>query len=175
MAELSAWFVPLCVAGILIFSLCKGVAVFSEFIAGAKEGAKNSAEILPSLIGLITAVTMLRESGALELLGKALQPVVEWLGIPGEIVPMILLRPISGGGSIALLENLIKTYGADSFAGRVASVMAGSTETTFYTIAVYFGAVQVKKTRYTLPSALTADFACTALSISFVRLLFPAG
>jgi len=170
--EISAWFVPVAVASVLLFGLIRRVPVFSEFVAGAKEGAKNSVEILPSLIGLITAVTMLRASGAMELLERGIGAVTTQLGIPQEVLPMALLRPISGSGSIALLENLLKTYGPDSLPGRIASVMAASTETTFYTIAVYFGAVRVKKTRYALPAALTADCACTIVSILTVHLLF---
>ena len=172
MKEISAWAVPVVVAFILIYGLIRRVPVFSEFVAGAGEGAKNSIELLPSLIGLITAVTMLRASGAIELLEQAVGPTAARLGIPQEIIPMVLLRPVSGSGSIALLENLLKTYGPDSLPGRIASVMAASTETTFYTIAVYFGAVRVKKTRYALPAALTADCACTVISILTVHLLF---
>lgn len=172
MRELSAWFVPTVVALILLYGLIRRVPVFSEFATGAGEGAKNSLEILPSLIGLITAVTMLRASGAIELLEQAVGPAAVRLGIPREVIPMILLRPISGSGSIALLENLLKTCGVESFPGKAASVMAASTETTFYTIAVYFGAVHVKKTRYAIPAALTADLVCTAVSVAAVRLLF---
>ena len=172
MKELSAWVVPVAVALILLFGLIRKVPVFSEFVAGAKEGAQNSVDILPSLVGLITAVTMLRASGAMELMEQGISVLTAHLGVPREIFPMILLRPISGSGSIALLDNVLKTYGPDSLPGRIASVMAASTETTFYTIAVYFGAVRVKKTRYALPAAMVADCTCTIVSILTVHLLF---
>ena len=172
MKEISAWVVPAVVALILLYGLIRRVPVFSEFAAGAGEGVRNSIEILPSLIGLITAVTMLRASGAIELLEQGIGAAAVRLGVPQEVLPMILLRPISGSGSIALLENLLKTCGPDSLPGRVASVMAASTETTFYTIAVYFGAVRIKKTRYALPAALTADVVCTVVSILSVHLFF---
>lgn len=172
MGNLSAYFVPFVVIIILIIGLVRRVPVFSEFIIGAKEGAKSCAAILPSLVGLITAVTMFKASGALDMLSAFLRPAAQWIGIPPEVIPLALLRPVSGGGSIALLENLIKTLGPDSFAGRMAAVMAGSTETTFYTITVYFGAVGIKKTRHALPAALCADFASFIMAGITVRLFF---
>lgn len=172
MATFSAYFVPVIVAGILVFALIRRVPVFNEFISGAKEGARTCADILPSLVGLITAVSMFRASGALDLLSAAFDPVTSFIGLPKEVIPLALLRPISGGGSIAMLENLIKTYGPDSFAGRVASVMCGATETTFYTITVYFGAVNIKKTRHALPSSILADCTCIVVAVLAVQLIF---
>lgn len=169
---ISVWAVPAAVCVILIAALMRRVPVFTEFMEGAKEGVASCMRIFPSLLGLITAVTMLRVSGALDLLAHALTPVTAALGLPAELVPLVLLRPISGGGAIALLQELLHAVGPDSFAGRVASVMAGATETTFYTITVYFGAVGVRKMRHTLPAALTADVMCILLSLLTVRWFF---
>lgn len=172
MGNLSSYFVPVVVVLILLTAFARKVPVFSEFVAGAKEGAKSCVSILPSLVGLITAVTMFKASGALDMISAFLRPAVQWMGVPPEVIPLALLRPVSGSGSIALLENLIKTLGPDSFAGRMAAVMAGSTETTFYTITIYFGAVGIKKTRHALPAALCADFASFIMAGITVRLFF---
>lgn len=168
---IGVWVVPAAVGLLLMVALLRRVPLFAEFTCGVKEGAAACLRIFPTLIGLVTAITMLRASGALDLLAQLLQPITSKIGLPSELVPLVLLRPVSGGGSIALLQELLQQCGADSFAGRVAAVMAGSTETTFYTIAVYYGAVGVKKMRYTLPAALTADCACVLCSLLTVRLL----
>jgi len=139
---------------------------------GATDGVKILYKILPSLIALLTAVYMLRASGALDILTRLLSPVTSYLGIPGECVPLGVLRPFSGSGALALGADVIKTYGADSYIGRVAAVMLGSAETTFYTIAVYFGALKLNRTRYAVPAALIADFAGYIGSVIAVKLLF---
>lgn len=172
MHSITGYFVPFIVVLIIIIGLFRKVAVFNEFIIGAKEGAKSCFSILPSLVGLITAVAMFKASGALDMLSAFLRPGAELVGIPAEVIPLALLRPVSGGGSIALLENLIKTCGPDSFAGRMASVMTGATETTFYTITVYFGAIGIKKTRHALPAALCADFTSFIMAGVAVRLFY---
>ena len=170
---LNVWAVPVVVAGILLTALVRRIPVFDAFMEGARTGARSCMGIFPSLLGLITAVSMLRASGALELLAQAVTPLTAKMGLPAELVPLVLLRPVSGGGSIALLQELLGQVGPDSFAGRAASVMAGATETTFYTITVYFGAVNIRKTRHTLPAALLADVACVLLSLLTVRWFFP--
>ncbi len=172
MGEITAYFVPAVMLAILAVALARKVPVFNEFVFGAKEGAKSCFSILPSLVGLITAVSMFKASGALDMLSAFLRPAASLLGIPSEVIPLALLRPVSGSGSIALLENLIKSLGPDSFAGRMAAVMAGATETTFYTITVYFGAIAIKKTRHALPAALCADFASFIMAGVTVRLFF---
>ena len=154
-----------------VFGLCKKVGVFDAFLCGAKEGLSTAYLIAPTLVGLITAVTMLRASGAVEALTDLISPVAQKLGFPAEIVPVAVLRPISGGGSSALLLSILEQFGADSFAGRVVSVMAGSTETTFYAIAVYYGSVGIKKSRHTLGAGLCADFTAVVFSVLTVRLL----
>ena len=164
-------FMPLFIAAVIVFGLTKKVPLFDAFVSGAKDGIRTLVKIAPTLVGLIVAVDMLKASGATELLCNAVTPLANALGFPKEIVPMVLLRPISGGGATALLTNIYKDYGPDSFAGQVASVLAGSTETTFYAIAVYFGSVGVKKTRHTLISALSADFTAAVMAVLTVRLL----
>ena len=170
---LNVWTVPAVVTAILLTALCRRTAVFDAFLEGARAGVRSCMGIFPSLLGLITAVSMLRASGALELLAQVLTPLTAKIGLPAELVPLVLLRPVSGGSSIALLQELLGQVGPDSFAGRVASVMAGATETTFYTITVYFGAVHIRNTRHTLPAALLADLACVLLSLLTVRCFFP--
>ncbi|MDU7337971.1 MAG: spore maturation protein [Clostridium sp.] len=172
MADIGSMVVPATIFFILIFGFVRKVPVFDVFVSGAKEGAMSCFDILPSLVGLILAVNMLSASGALDLVSSALRPAALALGLPPEVMPLALMRPVSGSGSNALLLQLFRDYGPDSFVGRVASVMNGSTETTFYAIAVYFGAVGIKKTRHTIPAALTADLVGYIASVWAVRILF---
>lgn len=172
MPKLTDMIIPVVLCLILIIGLARRVEVFDEFVAGAKDGLSVSFGILPSLILLMTAVGMFKASGALDVITHALGPVADFLHIPKDVVPLAILRPISGSGSLAFYENMLTTYGPDSFIGRVASVMQGSTETTFYTIAVYYGAAKVSKTRHTLPCAMTADVVGFIMSATAVRLFF---
>ena len=160
-------------AGIITtFALIKRVPVFDIFITGAREGFATLYKIAPTILGLVFAVSLLRSSGAIEVICRAAEPLAELLGFPKEIVPMALLRPVSGGGSTALLMSVFEDCGPDSFAGRVASVLAGSRETTFYAIAMYYGCVGVKKVRHTLIAAIAADLTAVIMSVVFVRLYF---
>lgn len=163
--------IPLVAVTFVIYGLIRRVGVFDAFLQGAKEGLFTAYTIAPTLVGLITAVTMLRASGAIDWLSDFVTPLAEKLGFPAEIVPVAVLRPISGGGSTALLLNILEESGPDSFAGRIVSVMAGSTETTFYAIAVYYGSVGIKKARHTLVAGLSADFTALVFSVLTVRLL----
>lgn len=165
-------FMPVFIAVVIAFGFIKKVPLFDAFADGAKEGIFTLLKIAPTLVGLIVAVNMLKASGVTDALCTAVQPLAEKLGFPKEIVPMVLLRPISGGGSTALLTGIYRDYGPDSFAGRVASVLAGSTETTFYAITVYFGSVNIKKIRHTLVSALSADFTAAVMAVLTVRMMF---
>ena len=126
--------------------------------------------MLSSITGLVVAVSMLKESGAMDILSSVLKPITSLFGVPEEITPMALLSPVSGGGSLSLFESILKSYGADSFIGQVASVVMGSTDTTLYAVTVYYAAVNIKNTRHTLISGLAADFMSLALSAFFVRL-----
>jgi len=162
--------VPCVIGLIILYGFIRKVPVFDVFLEGAKSGLVTVYNIAPTMIGLIVAISMLRASGALDFLCTLISPAAEFLGIPPEVVPFGLLRPISGGGSTALFTNLIKENGPDSFVGRVASVVAGSTETTFYAVAVYFGSIGVKRIRHTLSAGLLADLTGFIFSVLTVRL-----
>lgn len=164
-------FMPAFIAVVVIFGLFKKVPIFEAFTAGAKDGFKTLYSLAPTLVGLIVAVNMLKASGATDIICDFISPFAENLGFPKEIVPMILLRPISGGGSTALLTGIYKDYGPDSFAGLCASVLAGSTETTFYAVAVYFGSAGIKKIRHTLIAALAADFTAAVMAVITVKIM----
>lgn len=157
MDKIGIYVVPVVIVLIVVFGVIKKVNIFDSFTTGAKEGISSLISIAPSLIGLVLAVTMLDSSGFFDIITQALSPLCEKIGIPPEVVPLGLMRPVSGSGSFALLNSILEKYGADSIIGKTASVMAGSTETTFYAITVYFGSVGIRKTRHTIPSALTAD------------------
>lgn len=154
---------------IVIFGLARRVPVFDTFIQGAREGFFTLWQIAPTLLGLIFAVSLLRTSGASDVICGFLAPLADAVGFPAEVVPMALLRPVSGGGSTALLMSVFENCGPDSFAGRVASVLAGSSETTFYAVTLYFGSVGVKKIRHTLIAAIAADLTAMILSAVTVR------
>lgn len=163
-------------AAVLFVSLLLGwyrrVSVFDCFTAGAKEGLLTTVQVFPSLLGLLTAIGMLKASGALDFLLRFITPISRLLHIPDAVMPLALMRPVSGSGSLAMVADILNRYGADSFVGRVASVMMGSTETTFYTIAVYFGSVGIRKTRHTLGASLLADFFGMVLSVAAVWFFF---
>ena len=165
----------LVVPALLCFTACyalgKKVDVYAALTCGAEEGLHILLHILPSLIALLSAVYMFRASGAMEYLGVLLSPLLEKVGIPPETAPLLLIRPISGSGALAVGSELMAAYGPDSYIGRVAAVMLGSSETTFYTIAVYFGSVGIVKTRYTIPASLCADAVMFLSSAAAVRLL----
>lgn len=163
--------IPIIITMIICYGLYKKVNLFECFVSGAKEGIETTVNILPSLIGLVCAMSMLRASGAIETLCIFLKPVLNFLKFPEELVPLALMRPISGSGALAIINDLINTYGPDSFIGKCASVMAGSTETTFYTLAVYLGSVGITNSRFTVKSALLADLTAIILSVILVRLL----
>lgn len=168
---MSNYVIPFFIALIMIIGLAKKVDVFTEFTEGAKENLKASVSVLPSLIALMTAIGMFKASGALELISTAISPMTSFLGFPEECIPLAIIRPISGSGALAVFENILTDVSPDSFAGRVASVIIGSTETTFYTIAVYYGITKVKKTRQALPASLAADFTGFVLSALTVRIV----
>lgn len=170
--DVSALLVPLLLAFVALFGLGRRVNVYDALTRGAAEGLAILVRILPSLVGLLTAVYMLRASGAMELLGTLAAPVLERLGIPPETAALLFIRPVSGSGALAVGSELMASHGPDSYIGRVAAVMLGSTETTFYTIAVYFGAAGIRKTRYAIPAALIADLAGFMAAAFAVRLVF---
>lgn len=164
--------IPLIIAGIALYGIWKRVDVYDALIHGAGDGLGVLLRIVPALIALLTAVYMLRASGLLELAARWLGPVLCRLGIPPETVGLLLVRPVSGSAALGVGAELISAYGPDSTIGRTAAVMLGSTETTFYTIAVYFGATGIKKTRYAIPAALCADLAAFFAAAFAVRLFW---
>ena len=172
MIKISDYIIPFIIVLIILFGAFKGVNVFEEFISGAKNGFKTIYTITPSLLALIFAIELMKSSGGLEVLCSILSPLTNILGIPRELTPLTILSPISGSGSVSMFERILKDNGPDSFIGRCASVMMGSTETTFYTMTLYYSSVNIKKTRHTLPSALCADFTSFILSPKFVKLFF---
>ena len=168
----SDFLIPSLFAFLALFSLFRRQDGYEALCRGAKDGFQVTLRILPPLIGLLTGIYMLRASGALDVITSLLSPLFSFAGLPPEVAPLVLIRPISGSGALAVGSDLIRTYGPDSHIGRVTAVMMGSTETTFYTIAVYFGTAGVRRTRYTLPAALVADIAGFVFSALAVRVFF---
>ena len=168
--DYTAAIMPLIISMTVGYSMLKGYPVFDDFMRGAAEGLRTCVHILPTLVGLLTAVYMLRASGMIDMLSYAMAPLLSLLGIPAECAPLMLLKPFSGSGGLAIGSEIINHSGVDSYAGRVAAVMLGSAETTFYTIAVYFGAVGIKNSRYTIPAALCADLTAFVMAAVTVRL-----
>ena len=170
--NLSSLVIPVLLASVAAVGLGRRVDVYAALTHGAEEGLGVLLRIVPALVGLLTAVSMFRASGAMDALSGLLAPVLEWLGIPAQTAPLLLIRPVSGSGALAVGTDLMTTYGPDSYIGRVAAVMLGSTETTFYTIAVYFGSAGIHRTRHAIPAALLADLTGFVASAFAVRLFF---
>ena len=175
MDKIGSFSIPVVMIVIVAYGLIKKVSVFDVFLKGAAEGVKSTVSILPALVALVMAVEMLKSSGALDILTRAIAPLTNRIGIPAETIPLGLLRPVSGSGAMAVYRGISETHPVNSFVNRVASVMMGSSETTFYTIAVYFGAAGVKKLRHTVPAALCADFTAFFASAATVTLFFHKG
>lgn len=168
------YLVPGLLFGIAALALGRGQDPYPLMLHGAKEGLSVLGSIVPSLIVLLSAVAMLRASGAAELLSRWAAPVFSFFGIPPQTALLVLIRPFSGSAALAVGMELMRQYGVDSLIGRTAAVMLGSTETTFYTISVYFGAAGIQKTRYTIPAALFADFVGFFMASASVRWFFGA-
>ncbi|MFP4016354.1 MAG: spore maturation protein [Halanaerobiales bacterium] len=171
-STISAWSVPVIILIIILSGIIKGVKIYEVFTEGAADGIKTVLRIFPYLLAMILAINIFRASGALEMLVGILKPISTRLNIPEAVMPLLFLRPLSGSGSLAYTDNLLKAYGADSFIGKLASTIQGSTETTFYIIAVYFGAIGIKKYRYALTVGLLADFAGFFAAVFICKLLF---
>ena len=169
---LSYLVLPLILVGFPLYGLYKRVPVYEKFVEGAKEGFNVAVRIIPYLVAILFAIAMFRASGAMDFLVGALDPVTGLIGFPGEVIPMAIVRPLTGSGSAAIVVDMINQYGEDSLLVKMAAVMFGSTETTFYVIAVYFGAVNIKRTRHAVAAGLTADFSAMIIAVWTVRLLF---
>lgn len=169
---ISMYAIPVIFVVILFAGIVKEVRVYDVFVESAKDGVTTIIRIIPSLVGLLVAIGIFKASGALDLLIFTVKPVADIINIPSEVLPLAFLRPISGSASLALVSDTLKTYGPDSYIGRVVSTMMGSTETIFYTVAVYYGAVGIKNIRYTLVAALIADAASVIASVAICTFVF---
>ncbi len=169
---LSIWAIPFFLIAIPLYGTLKKVKVYESFVEGAKGGFQMALRIIPYLVAILVAVGMLRGAGAIDLLSRWLDPVLRRVGFPVEILPLAIMRPLSGSGSLGIVTELIKVHGPDSFIGRLAASAYGSTETTFYVLAVYFGAVGIKKARHAVISGLIADIASLIAAIIICRFVF---
>ena len=162
---------PFAVCFVILYGIINKLPVFEIFLKGAKKALSGTADLLPALTALCLTVSMLSASGALEIPGKLLSPAARLLGIPEEVLPLCIISPLSGSGSLSVLEEIFRDFSPDSFIGRTASVIAGASETTFYAVAVYFGSVGITKTRHTIPSALAADITTYIAAAFFCRIM----
>lgn len=169
---ISVWAIPALIAGIPLYGMFRGVKVYESFVSGAKEGFQVGIRIIPYLVAIMVAVGMLRGAGAIDLLSRWLDPLLSRVGMPTEILPLAIMRPLSGSGSMGIVAELVKTHGPDSFIARLAASAYGSTETTFYVLAVYFGAVGIKKARHAVITGLVADVISLIAAIIFCRMAF---
>ncbi|MGB2714205.1 MAG: spore maturation protein [Vicinamibacterales bacterium] len=169
---ISLWAMPVLLVAIPLAGIIRRVKVYDVFIEGAKEGFEVAVRIIPFLVGILVAIGMFRGSGAMDLLMAGLRPVVAPTGFPAELLPLAILRSLSGSGSLAFTTDLIKTHGPDSFIARAAATLYGSSETTFYVLAVYFGAVGVSRTRHAVPAALVGDIVAAIATVAVCAWLF---
>ncbi len=169
---ISLWFIPVLIAFILIYGTIKKVQTYERFVDGGKEGIKVAVSIIPFLVGMLVAISVFRASGALEYMMQFMRPVLEAIGVPPDIFPLAIIRPISGTAALGMTSDLIATHGPDSFIGRLASVLQGSTDTTFYVLTVYFGAVGIRKMGDALKVGLLADLVGIIAAIVVVTLVF---
>jgi spore maturation protein B len=168
----SVWAIPFLLVVIPLVGFVRKVKVYDVFIEGAKEGFDVAVRIIPFLVGILVAIGMFRGSGAMDLLTAALRPVAASTGFPAELIPLAILRSLTGSGSLAFATDLVKTHGPDSLIARMASTMYGSSETTFYVLAVYFGAVAVRRTRHAVPAALIGDIVAAIAAVAVCAWMF---
>lgn len=169
---ISLWMIPVIIGFILLYGTIKRVPTYETFVEGGKEGIQIAFSIIPYLVGMLVAITVFRESGALDFFMNLIRPYLMAIGIPADIVPLAIIRPISGNAALGITSDLIATHGPDSFIGRLASTMQGSTDTTLYILTVYFGAVGIRKMGDALKVGLWADFIAIIMSIIVVTLVF---
>lgn len=174
MNTISVGAIPFIILLIPLYGMFRKVKVYESFTDGAKEGFNTAIRIIPFLVAMLVSIGIFRASGAMDILVSAVSPITNLIGMPGEVLPMAIMRPLSGGGASGIMSELITTHGPDSLIGRMVSVMQGSTETTFYVLAVYFGSVAIKKTRHALPAGLIADAAGLIAAVLIVRVMFGA-
>jgi spore maturation protein B len=169
---ISLWLIPFLIGFILLYGTFKKVPTYETFVEGGKEGIKIAISIIPFLVGMLVAISIFRASGALDFLVEFLRPAMSAIGVPAEVVPLAIIRPISGTAALGMTTDMIATFGPDSFMGRLASVLQGSTDTTLYVLTVYFGAVGIKKMGDALKVGLLADLVGIVVSILVVTFFF---
>lgn len=162
------------VAGLPLYAYIRKVKVYEEFITGAKEGLTIVIRIIPYLLAMLVAIGMFRASGAMDSLVALLSPILQLIGMPADVLPLALMRPLSGNGANAMLADIIHTHGGNAFVSQLAATMAGSTETTFYVIAIYFGAARIRRTRHAIPAGLIADAVGIATALIICHWVFSA-
>ena len=172
LGNISLWAIPVLLVSIPLAGIARNIKVYDVFIEGAKEGFQVAIRIIPFLVGILVAIGMFRGSGAMDLLTEGLRPLLRATKFPPEIFPLVILRTLSGSGSLALTTDIIKQFGPDSLIGRTAATIYGGSETTFYVLAVYFGAVGVKKTRHAIPSALVGDLVAAIVAVAICAWMF---
>lgn len=168
----SRWAIPFLLLTVPIYGFIKKVPVYESFVEGAQEGFTTAIKIIPFLVGMMVSISVFRASGAMEYLTQILSPVTNYLGAPAEVLPLAIMRPLSGSGVLGMATELMRVYGPDSLIGRIASTMQGTTDTTFFVLTVYFGAVGIKKFRYAVVTGLTADITGFIASVYICNVLF---
>ncbi len=166
------WAVPFLIFLIPVVGLLRGVKVYEVFVEGAKEGFQVAVTIMPYLVAILVAIGLLRDSNAMDVFVRALQPFTGLIGMPADLLPMAVIRPLSGSGALGYMNSVLIEYGPDSYNGMLASVMMGSTETTFYILAVYFGAVNIKKSRHAVLAGLAGDFGGLLAAVILSSIVF---
>jgi spore maturation protein B len=169
---LSILAIPTIVLFIIVYGAIKKVKIYEAFVEGAKEGFNVGVRIIPYLVAMLVAIGIFRASGAMEILASFISPITRLIGMPAEVLPMAIVRPLSGSGALGMMSEIIKSHGPDSLIGRMVSVMMGSTETTFYVLAVYFGSVGISKARQAVSAGIVADVVAILMSVWITNLIF---
>jgi len=172
LSTVSRWAIPFLLLVVPLYGFIRRLPVYETFVEGAEEGFYTAIKIIPFLVGMLVAISVFRASGAMEYCIKAIMPLMQYLGAPAEVLPLAVMRPLSGSGALGLATELIKVYGPDSLMGRMASVMQGTTDTTFFVLTVYFGSVGIKRFKYAVITGLSADITGLIASIYICNLLF---
>lgn len=174
-AELSRWAIPALLLVVLLTAFVRGVKVYETFVDGAEAGFSTAVKIIPYLVAMLVAISIFRASGAMEVLVAIMSPVLDKVGLPAEVLPHAIMRPLSGGAALGIATDIIKNHGPDSFLGQLVSAMQGSTDTTFYVLTLYFGSVGIKRYRYSIISGLLADLTTLVASVFIVQKVFGTG
>jgi len=169
---LSSAAIPLIIFTIVVVAAIRKVKVYEEFVEGAKQGFTTAVRIIPYLVGMLVAIGMFRASGAMDILSNAISPVTNAFGFPSELMPLAIIRNLSGSGSLGLMTDIMRTHGPDSLMGRLAGTMMGSHETTFYVLAVYFGSVNIRRTRHAALAGIFSDIVALIMSVILVKWMF---